>query len=105
MEEPLPKEEQRGYSHIGYVQNLERLEKHIVPLDLAEYDEDSEESKMREKLKKHGLNKKEVEVVVQRMVYNRTFDEAGKLAKIPTRAGAAMVYTRALAKLKERGYK
>lgn len=92
-------------SDLSYFDSMDRLEKSIIAITPSGVYEDAEAAKMGLKLSAYGLSKKEVTLLVHRIVYGETFEEAAKAAGYADRSAGMVIYNRALDKLRKKGYK
>ena len=105
LEAELPSLDAGRRGDTVYTNNMARFEKDIMVMEPSSTYEDAAAAEMALKLAAFGLNSKEVRLVVHRIVYGDTFEEAAKVAGYSNKDVGMVTFKRVLEKLKKKGYK
>jgi hypothetical protein len=93
-------------NRLSYVPDLSRVEKSIVEAEIPSYYAEEEAEKMRDKIEKFKvLSKKEIDVIVMHLCFNRTFEDIAKTLGYANRGVPKNSFTRSIEKLRKAGYK
>lgn len=98
LQQLMPQESHKSVRSFGidFINNIPEAETNKEELS---------ELELRRKLKKYGLQRIKVAVLIYKFYYGCTFAEIAKYLNIPHRQTVYHIYKNALAMLRERGYK